>query len=69
MEDTLGVQEKPLRSSMIELVLILVLMEDTLGAIPGSSNSYVGIVLILVLMEDTLGGNKDLVAELKAFVS
>ena len=29
-------------------------MEDTLRAIPGSTNSYVGIVLILVLMEDTL---------------
>ena len=39
-----------------DLVLILVLMEDTLGAVSAVVIKRKEIVLILVLMEDTLGG-------------
>ena len=40
---------------MLYLVLILVLMEDTLGVNILPKATYVSVVLILVLMEDTLG--------------
>ena len=36
-------------------VLILVLMEDTLGVLDKLADAMLGSVLILVLMEDTLG--------------
>ena len=39
-------------------VLILVLMEDTLGVLIWISNAMTRLVLILVLMEDTLGEQK-----------
>ena len=41
---------------MEKKVLILVLMEDTLGDRTLVSPATLSIVLILVLMEDTLGG-------------
>ena len=55
MEDTLGASIS-IRMSAYRYVLILVLMEDTLGeccGLPGLSR--IPRVLILVLMEDTLG--------------
>ena len=55
MEDTLG--EKGLSFCVCRLsVLILVLMEDTLGVQwENFRSSKLAVVLILVLMEDTLG--------------
>ena len=42
----------------MKLVLILVLMEDTLGGHKGLLSGALFLVLILVLMEDTLGDGK-----------
>ncbi len=56
MEDTLGVMTT-IREHLSKGVLILVLMEDTLGATSRALVSRATLsVLILVLMEDTLGG-------------
>ena len=56
MEDTLGVEGRFTIGSRTR-VLILVLMEDTLGVIRSIVTIVnEGSVLILVLMEDTLGG-------------
>ena len=55
MEDTLGENEKETRKSNRNSVLILVLMEDTLGAPSTLDSAPIISVLILVLMEDTLG--------------
>ena len=55
MEDTLGVPKDNYVSVSLSLVLILVLMEDTLGALREQLRGFRGKVLILVLMEDTLG--------------
>ena len=54
MEDTLRADEESSRTRMVNRVLILVLMEDTLRE--GSHTRMVNrlAVLILVLMEDTL---------------
>ena len=54
MENTLGVLLR-LRQWLSRNVLILVLMEDTLGAIIPTLCVGLAVVLILVLMEDTLG--------------
>ena len=55
MEDTLGV-DKPVRGYVgQDDVLILVLMEDTLGVSIIDRSNLPITVLILVLMEDTLG--------------
>ena len=58
MEDTLGDLNQVISHLLFNLVLILVLMEDTLGEFVPSTYTPVGRVLILVLMEDTLGGFK-----------
>ena len=55
MEDTLGVG-RVFSDDWLISVLILVLMEDTLGGVGRNYNGYTAYkVLILVLMEDTLG--------------
>ena len=56
MEDTLGGLYALVFKSR-KKVLILVLMEDTLGVLDREI-SQCQFVLILVLMEDTLGGKK-----------
>ena len=56
MEDTLGEGVPALTTSPTLTVLILVLMEDTLGVMKSNIVYVAIIVLILVLMEDTLGG-------------
>ena len=55
MEDTLGVTLMLTIRETISRVLILVLMEDTLGDVIESLIKAGAKVLILVLMEDTLG--------------
>ena len=55
MEDTLGAAKRDPIHRIVRIVLILVLMEDTLGVSAGNSFRIVKVVLILVLMEDTLG--------------
>ena len=66
MEDTLGGNALSSYEETVDDVLILVLMEDTLGAIIPAISIGLAIVLILVLMEDTLGdcdltiGNADI---------
>ena len=46
-------------------VLILVLMEDTLGERHRAVRQRIGGVLILVLMEDTLGDKQELAKEIE----
>ena len=55
MEDTLGALKQLWIKESSSLVLILVLMEDTLGGLTNQMLSSLNLVLILVLMEDTLG--------------
>ena len=55
MEDTLGAIMVTIREHLSRGVLILVLMEDTLGDQVIEQLVKNGAVLILVLMEDTLG--------------
>ena len=55
MEDTLGVEVKDRLQRPRPTVLILVLMEDTLGVQIFMGMLSPAEVLILVLMEDTLG--------------
>ena len=55
MEDTLGGIKKSSGRRSKNLVLILVLMEDTLGVLVDYLKREILLVLILVLMEDTLG--------------
>ena len=57
MEDTLGEIRSESESVRGGHVLILVLMEDTLGVTLTKSTKTGVQVLILVLMEDTLGGS------------
>ena len=60
MEDTLGAIKIKNRKSA-ETVLILVLMEDTLGALSSTFIFIIiSLVLILVLMEDTLGASNNI---------
>ena len=54
MEDSLGHKEK-LIALLGSTVLILVVMEDSLGPLLGGAFSGVTLVLILVVMEDSLG--------------
>ena len=56
MEDTLGVHRTTPPPFSLSQVLILVLMEDTLGEKIRKLFDFHNLVLILVLMEDTLGG-------------
>ena len=55
MEHTLGVEYPQHFKEWVKGVLILVLMEHTLGALMAKSKSENIPVLILVLMEHTLG--------------
>ena len=55
MEDTLGEKLLLVQKEKVFIVLILVLMEDTLGAVHKVMQIANNFVLILVLMEDTLG--------------
>ena len=55
MEDTLGVSNTRFPRWLPLSVLILVLMEDTLGVNSKKPLNFPEDVLILVLMEDTLG--------------
>ena len=55
MEDTLGAKKRTTFLSNTNRVLILVLMEDTLGVYENPFKDNSMRVLILVLMEDTLG--------------
>ena len=59
MEDTLGGYYSRVNQSVDCDVLILVLMEDTLGDVIESLIKAGAKVLILVLMEDTLGVEHD----------
>ena len=54
MEDTLGALMTTIRQHLSK-ILILVLMEDTLGDDEQAAFAVNHIILILVLMEDTLG--------------
>ncbi len=49
------------------VVLILVLVEDTLGVWKLAQKCQVRVVLILVLVEDTLGGQKDYILDYHLF--
>ena len=55
MEHTLGEYRKLEQEIEENAVLILVLMEHTLGAVFAGDVYHIAIVLILVLMEHTLG--------------
>ena len=55
MEDSLGLQKKAVTTTAVN-VLILVVMEDSLGHVPQIQQwRYLRTVLILVVMEDSLG--------------
>ena len=63
MEDTLGGCRRQWQRVHGITVLILVLMEDTLGDRRTKEESSGAKVLILVLMEDTLGERRQLVID------
>ena len=55
MEDTLGEFDDSTGGTDASGVLILILMEDTLGVVLNPASVSIADVLILILMEDTLG--------------
>ena len=58
MEDTLGEFDDSTGGTDASGVLILILMEDTLGGRLRRKKRRLRSVLILILMEDTLGENQ-----------